>query len=119
MKTLPHHRLSRRLLALFVLLTLWESMSRFGWLDPFYLPAASAVANVLIELVASGQLWPHLQATFVAAFGGLVAGLGLGIGLGFAAALLPLFAGLLGPIIGLVNPVPRVVLAAAFVSVAR
>src|SRR5947199_60553 len=74
MKTLPHHRLSRRLLALFVLLTLWESMSRFGWLDPFYLPAASAVANVLIELVASGQLWPHLQATLVAAFGGLVAG---------------------------------------------
>ena len=115
MKTLPHHRLSRRLLALFVLLTLWESMSRFGWLDPFYLPAASAVANVLIELVASGQLWPHLQATFVAAFGGLVAGLVLGIGLGFAAALSPLLADLLEPILVLLNAIPRVILAPLFV----
>jgi len=115
MKTLLHHRLSRRLLALLVLLMLWESMSRFGWLDPFYLPAASAVAKVLIGLVAGGQLWPHLEATFVAAFGGLAAGLVLGIGLGFAAALSPILADLLEPVMILFNAIPRVILAPLFV----
>ena len=105
----------RRGIALALLLALWESGSRVGWLDPFYIPPPSAVAQVLFELVADGELWPHLGATAIAAFFGLLIGLGLGIGLGFAAALSPTVAELLEPIMILLNAIPRVILAPLFV----
>ena len=105
----------RRLLALALLLAAWESASRIGWLDPFYLPAPSTVGRVLVQLFVAGQIWPHLQATFTAAFGGLAAGLVLGVALGFAAALSPVLAELLEPVMILLNAIPRVILAPLFV----
>ncbi len=105
----------RRGLALLLLLALWESISRLGWLDPFYAPPPSAVGQVIFELVEEGELWPHLGATTIAAFAGLLVGLGLGIVLGFAAALSPLLAELLEPVMILLNAIPRVILAPLFV----
>ena len=110
-----HRSALRRGIALALLLALWESGSRVGWLDPFYIPPPSAVAQVLFELVADGELWPHLGATAIAAFFGLLIGLGLGIGLGFAAALSPIVAELLEPVMILLNAIPRVILAPLFV----
>lgn len=108
-------RTARRGVALLVLLAAWESASRAGWVDPFYAPAPSAVASVLLSLVRSGEIWTHLEATLVAAFGGLLGGLALGIVLGFAAALLPAVAELLEPVMILLNAIPRVILAPLFV----
>jgi NitT/TauT family transport system permease protein len=105
----------RRGIALVLLLGLWETLSRVGWFDPFYAPPPSQVGQVLFELVATGELWPHLRATGIAAFAGLLLGLGLGIGLGFAAALSPLLAELLEPVMILLNAIPRVILAPLFV----
>ncbi len=105
----------RRSVALLVLLAVWESLSRVGWLDPFYVPAPSAVGQVMFTLAADGELWPHLGATATAALGGLVAGLAIGIVLGFAAALLPMLAELLEPVMILLNAIPRVILAPLFV----
>lgn len=105
----------RRGIALTLLLGLWETLARIGWLDPFYAPPPSHVAQVLFELVASGEIWPHLGATATAAFAGLLLGLGLGIGLGFAAALSPRLAELLEPVMILLNAIPRVILAPLFV----
>jgi NitT/TauT family transport system permease protein len=105
----------RRGLALLLALAVWESLSRVGWLDPFYAPPPSAVGQVMWTLVADGQLWPHLEATAIAAFAGLVVGLALGIVLGFAAALSPVLAELLEPVMILLNAIPRVILAPLFV----
>jgi NitT/TauT family transport system permease protein len=105
----------RRALAFVLLLAMWESASRLGWLNPFYVPAPSRVGSVMVELFAGGQIWPHLQATIVAAFGGLAAGLVLGVSLGFAAALSPILAELLEPVMILLNAIPRVILAPLFV----
>ena len=85
----------RRCLTLIGLLGLWEASARVGWLNPFYLPPPLMVGRVMVTLAAGGELWPHLGATAVAAFAGLLVGLGLGIGLGFAAALSPMVAELL------------------------
>ena len=114
-RTGRNHSGIRRSMALVLLLALWESLSRVGWVDPFYVPPPSAVAQVLFELVADGELWPHLGATTVAAFLGLLIGLGLGVGLGFAAALSPIVAELLEPVMILLNAIPRVILAPLFV----
>ena len=109
------HRAVRRTLAVVLLVALWEAAARAGLLDPMYLPAPSAVASTLGTLFAEGQIWDHLDATFSAALAGLAAGLVLGIVLGFAAALTPIVAELLEPVMILLNAIPRVILAPLFV----
>jgi NitT/TauT family transport system permease protein len=105
----------RRVLVLAVMVLIWEGCARAGWIDPFYLPAPSAVASVIVTLFADGEIWPHLEATFSAAVVGIIGGLAIGIVLGFAAALFPLLAELLEPVMILLNAIPRVILAPLFV----
>ena len=105
----------RRALAFIVLVVIWETLSRVGWLDPFYAPAPSSVGSVIVDLFGDGEFWDHLEATFIAAFAGLVGGLLLGVVLGFGAALSPLLADLLEPVMILLNAIPRVILAPLFV----
>lgn len=105
----------RRVLALSLLIGLWEIAARTGAIDPFYFPAPSRIAAVMTQLVVEGTIWNHLEATISAAVLGLVFGLLVGIVLGFMAALLPLMAQLLEPVMILLNAIPRVILAPLFV----
>jgi NitT/TauT family transport system permease protein len=105
----------RRVLALSLLVGLWEIAARSGAINPFYFPAPSRVAEVMVQLVVEGTIWTHLDATISAAVLGLGFGLLVGIVLGFMAALLPLFAQLLEPVMILLNAIPRVILAPLFV----
>src|SRR3546814_3782928 len=38
-----------------VLLALWESAARAGWIDPFYLPAPSTIAEVTVTIFSDGE----------------------------------------------------------------
>jgi NitT/TauT family transport system permease protein len=105
----------RQFAALAIVLAAWEAAARHGLANPLYAPAPSAIAAALAQLFAEGTIWPHLAATFGAALGGLALGLAVGTVLGVAAALLPLVAELLEPVMMLLNAVPRVVLAPLFV----
>jgi NitT/TauT family transport system permease protein len=105
----------RRVLALALLVGIWEVAARVGAINPFYFPAPSRIAAVMAQLVIEGTIWTHLEATISAAVLGLLFGLLIGIVLGFMAALLPLVAQLLEPIMILLNAVPRVILAPLFV----
>ncbi len=105
----------RRTVSLVFLALIWELCSRMGWINPFYVPAPSKVIEVIYTLFADGEIWTHLQATFSSAVVGLVGGLLLGILLGFAAALTPVLAELLEPVMILLNAIPRVIMAPLFV----
>ncbi len=105
----------RQIAALVLALAAWEALSRAGLLNPLYAPAPSRIAAALLELFADGSIWSHLEATFGAALGGLALGIAVGALLGAAAALVPLVAELLEPVMMLLNAVPRVVLAPLFV----
>ena len=105
----------RQVVALLILLTLWEAAGRAGMLNPLYLPSPSQIGAALVELFSDGRIWPHLEATFAAALGGLVLGIAVGAVLGVAAALVRLIAELLEPVMTLLNAVPRVILAPLFV----
>ena len=111
----PRHAWIRQIAAFVVLLALWELAGRAGMLNPMYAPMPSRVGAALIELFADGRIWPHLEATFAAALGGLTLGIVVGIMLGVAAALVPFVAELLEPVMTLLNAVPRVILAPLFV----
>jgi NitT/TauT family transport system permease protein len=84
-------------------------------LNPLYLPSPSQTGAALVDLFSDGRIWPHLEATFTAALGGLVLGIAVGAVLGVAAALVRLVAELLEPVMTLLNAVPRVILAPLFV----
>ena len=105
----------RRVFAAVTALVAWEVLARLGVIDPFYGPPPTAVAGVLGELFATGEIWTHLQATFTAALGGLAIGVLIGGSLGFTAALVPSLSDLLEPVMIGLNAVPRVILAPLFI----
>jgi sulfonate transport system permease protein len=111
----PRYTWARQLAALGVLLAVWELAGRAGMLNPLYVPAPSKIGAALVELFADGRIWPHLDATFSAALGGLALGIVVGIVLGVVAALVPFIAELLEPVMTVLNAIPRVILAPLFV----
>jgi NitT/TauT family transport system permease protein len=111
----PRFAWIRRTIALLLLLALWEAAGRAGMLNPLYLPSPSQIGAALFDLFSDGRIWPHLEATFAAALGGLALGIAVGVVLGVTAALVPLIAELLEPVMTLLNAVPRVILAPLFV----
>jgi NitT/TauT family transport system permease protein len=111
----PRYAWLRQLAAFAFLLAIWEMAGRGGVLNPMYAPMPSRVGTALAELFSDGRIWPHLEATFAAALGGLAFGIAAGIVLGIAAALVRLVAEVLEPVMTLLNAVPRVILAPLFV----
>lgn len=105
----------RRAVAFAAVVGGWEICSRAGWIDPFYVPAFSEVVSVIASLLVDVEFWSHMEATFLAASAGLAGGLILGIALGFGAALSPVAADVLEPVMMLLNAIPRVILAPLFV----
>src|SRR5437773_9313647 len=115
MKLLVEKLCIRRLLSLLTLAIVWERMARYGILNPFYAPPPSEILRVVYSLFAEGRILSHLEATFTAAIVELVIVVALGFVCGFAAALIPLVAELLEPVMMLLNAIPRVILAPLFV----
>jgi NitT/TauT family transport system permease protein len=111
----PRYAWLRRSIALALVLAVWEAAGRAGMLNPLFMPSPNQIGVALFELFADGRIWPHLEATFAAALGGLALGIVVGVLLGVAAALLPLVAELLEPVMSVLNAIPRVILAPLFV----
>jgi NitT/TauT family transport system permease protein len=111
----PRHAWLRQLVAFAVLLAVWEAAGRANLLNPLYLPNPSRIGAALVDLFADGRIWPHLNATFTAAFGGLALGVAVGITLGVIAALVRFIAELIEPVMSVLNAIPRVILAPLFV----
>ena len=107
--------LMRRLVALGIMIGLWEALARLGVINPFYLPPPSKVAATLFTLFADGEIWTHIEATFYAALLGLALGVIVGAVLGAGAALLPYVGEILDPVMTVLNAVPRIILAPLFV----
>jgi sulfonate transport system permease protein len=111
----PRYAWTRQLVAFAALFAVWEAAGRAGMLNPLYAPSPSKIAAALVELFSDGRIWPHLEATFTAALGGLALGIVVGVALGVLAALVRVVAELLEPVMTVLNAIPRVVLAPLFV----
>jgi NitT/TauT family transport system permease protein len=137
-RTLPWRWLASSLgrsALLLALLLLWELAPRLDLVDPAFLPPLSEVLDAGRELALNGQLWEHLAASLLRAYGGfaiaVVAFVPLGLAIGWYAgldralkqiievlrntaplALLPVFILLLG--IGEVSKVAMVVYSCAW-----
>ena len=75
---------------------------------PEYLPAPSAIARRMGEMLASGELFPHAWASLYRALGGFAIGSILGIAAGLTAASLRPVGQFFEPVISLTYPVPKI-----------
>ncbi|SHK59603.1 NitT/TauT family transport system permease protein [Pseudonocardia thermophila] len=105
---------AQSLALLVVLLAVWEAFSG-RLVDPFYLPAPSAIADALAESAVAGTLWANLwttvQETAIGFLIGALAALVAGIVFGRS----PRVAAVLDPFLVALNATPRVALAPLFV----
>jgi NitT/TauT family transport system permease protein len=98
-----------------VLLGVWETSSRAGWLPAFWFSSPSAIGGVLLGWVHDGSLWTHLGATLLAMVIGYIIGCAVGISTGFALGMMPFVQKLVAPVLAALYALPKIALAPLFV----
>lgn len=101
--------------SLLLFVAAWETACRAGMATPAVLPAPSAVAIRLFELARDPTFLLDLAATLLRLGGGLALAVAVGLCLGVAAARHHLSAALIGPLVRVVAPVPKIALYPALI----
>jgi len=78
-------------------LVIWEAVARWSGLPPFILPGPEAVVRRFVQVVETGLLWKHIQATAVEVLLGLALGMTVALPLGYIMARWPLLERLVTP----------------------
>lgn len=99
-----------RALLIIVILGLWAYASG-RWLDAQAISDPLSVLTALIELIASGRLWPQLSQTLVEVFAGYVIGAIAGGAFAFAFAMAPNAERVMRPFLLAVYSIPKIALA--------
>lgn len=97
------------------ILLLWEGSSRIGLLPQIVLPSPTSIATRMVELFASGLIWPHLWATTASILSGFALGVTAGFAFGGAVALVPAIERLVYPYMVAFQTVPKVAIAPLFI----
>lgn len=65
-----------------LLITVWELLSRFGFLPSYQLPAPSTILQTIYEMGVDGSLWSHVGVTTYRVFAGFLIGTSIAVVLG-------------------------------------
>ncbi len=108
-------RALQSLLLLVAVLAVWEGVCRLFAISPFIMPMPSAIAARFVQLIATGEIWPH----FIATLTSIVTGLGLGVAAGLICgsliATIPVLDRLVYPYLVALQTVPKIAIAPLFV----
>lgn len=104
-----------RILLLAGVLIVWEGGARAGILDPFFYSAPSKILRQLAIWIADGSIFKHIGITLWEMMLGFTIGTVAGMVLGFIIARSPLLDAVFGPVMALLNAIPRLVLAPLFI----
>lgn len=105
-----------RQVAFYVALSaLWELLVRVGVIDPFYLPAPTAIAERSWELLRGGDVFAESWVTFVEMVIGLVIGAVGGVAVGIAVVRVSWMWPLIQPMVYFAYSLPRIALAPLFI----
>jgi sulfonate transport system permease protein len=88
------------------LFTAWYFSTKYGLIDPTFLPAPGDVLSGFWSVSQTGELWNDLGISTARALGGLVIGGGIGFALGILNGLSPLSAKLLDTSLQMVRNIP-------------
>lgn len=89
-------------------LTLWEFVSRSGFVNPALFPPPSKVAIALWEMITAGTLFSDLRDSLWRLIAGLFIGSAVGVIFGLLTGRIKSFATALSPIIQILRPLPPV-----------
>ncbi|MDQ6526504.1 ABC transporter permease [Nocardioides sp. LHD-245] len=95
-------------------LAVWQLVSGL-WIDRFFISEPSLIAERIVDLAASGELWMHLRVTVIETGIGLAIGLPAGVILGIAVATSRIAGRWVYPYIIALYSLPRVALAPLFI----
>jgi len=97
-------------IAFTVLIALWETAVRSGWVSPVFLPAPSAVVEALYELAVTGTLWLHIGQSLRRLVIGWGLGTACGLAMGFAVGVWSLSRAIGLPLVSALFPIPKIAL---------
>ena len=114
-KLFPNWRSFLVLLPGLCALVLWE-IAAWQWPSVARLVSQPVeIARGIVEVAATGTIWPHFDATLKEMAAGYVIGAITGVALGFLCGRIKLLGDILNPYITLFNGIPKVALAPVFV----
>ena len=90
----------------FILIVLWEILSRAGVLPPNWFPAPTKVLETLGDLAKQGELWGHVWITTFRVFSGFVIGGSIATVIGALTGYSPLSRKLLDPLLQALRNIP-------------
>lgn len=102
-------------LVFIVIIAIWEFGSQSGIISPIALPAPSEAFSAIQDLVRTGQLWTHLQASLYRLSVGWFFGSMLGVTIGLAIGLFSIARAGLSPIVSALFPIPKIALLPLFI----
>jgi NitT/TauT family transport system permease protein len=97
------------------LIAIWQLGSQTGVISPIALPAPSEVFGAFQDLVRTGQIWTHLQASLYRLSVGWFFGSLLGVMVGLAIGLFSVARAGLSPIVSALFPIPKIALLPLFI----
>ncbi|MYL31734.1 ABC transporter permease subunit [Halobacillus halophilus] len=98
-----------------LLLVLWETVSRAGWVAPYLLPSPTAVVEEMTGMAQDGELWGHISITLYRVSAGFLAGLSAAVVLGAATGYSRLARQLLDPMLQALRAIPSLAWVPLFV----
>ncbi len=75
-------KISFGLLAIFVILVVWHIISSSGIINKLFLPSPLEVFWKLVELIGTGEIFPHIAATLYRTVAGFLIGSAVGVSIG-------------------------------------
>ena len=104
-----------RLVLILAVLGLWQAAASWRWVNPFFSSSPAEIGEHLYELFSTAEIGRHLWVTLYEASIGFILGSISGILIGLTLARFALLNSVLGPLIGMLNSVPRIALVSLFV----
>jgi NitT/TauT family transport system permease protein len=98
------------LVAFVVVIALWETASRAGWISQIFLPSPASVVLALEELIVSGALWTHIGVSLGRLLVGWTLGTLCGLGAGLAVGIWSLSRAIGVPVVSALFPIPKIAL---------
>ncbi|WP_157014605.1 ABC transporter permease [Mesorhizobium xinjiangense] len=102
-------------LVFITIILLWELGSRTGFISDIALPAPSQALAALVDLVKTGMLWKHLEASLFRLVVGWTLGSLLGVAVGLFIGLFSLARAGLLPLVSALFPIPKIALLPLFI----
>lgn len=107
----------QRSIAIILVIAVWELVPRIGWVDRTFVPPLSEVLQVWWQMILSGEMWEHVQASLFRSLSGFFLAIIYAVPLGLIIGYYRKFAKIINPLIELFRNTAALALLPVFILV--